>query len=170
MYIRKTESKDIDRVVELFNQAKLFLKEHHIDQWQTPPNGYPSSNEVKEDILKDGGYCIVNEDKVVGYSFIQCIDDPNYHLIEEGEWFNDEPYVVIHRTCIDNSFKGKGVASLFVEKAKEICAEKNLHNIRVDTHQDNVYMQKMLEKNGFKKCGIIYVYDGTPRYAYQLII
>ncbi len=28
-------------------------------------------------------------------------------------------------------------------------------------------MQKVFEKNGFKRCGIIYVEDGTPRIAYQ---
>ena len=28
-------------------------------------------------------------------------------------------------------------------------------------------MQKVLEENGFTKCGIIHVADGTPRIAYQ---
>ena len=29
------------------------------------------------------------------------------------------------------------------------------------------YMQHLLEKNGFVRCGIIYVANGTPRIAYQ---
>ena len=28
-------------------------------------------------------------------------------------------------------------------------------------------MQRVFEKNGFEKCGIIYVEDGSPRIAYQ---
>ena len=28
-------------------------------------------------------------------------------------------------------------------------------------------MQHLLEKNGFTRCGIIHVADGTPRIAYQ---
>jgi RimJ/RimL family protein N-acetyltransferase len=40
-------------------------------------------------------------------------------------------------------------------------------NIRIDTHRDNAIMQHLLEKNGFVKCGIIYVEDGSPRIAYQ---
>lgn len=28
-------------------------------------------------------------------------------------------------------------------------------------------MQHILEKNGFARCGIIHVADGTPRIAYQ---
>ena len=65
--------------------------------------------------------------------------------------------------------KGKNVASLFIEKAKEIGREKDIFNIRIDTHEKNVSMRRMVEKNGFKKTGIIYVKDGSPRYAYQLI-
>ena len=35
---------------------------------------------------------------------------------------------------------------------------KNIsQNIRADTHADNQIMQKLMEKNGFMKCGIIYV-------------
>ena len=29
-------------------------------------------------------------------------------------------------------------------------------------------MQQLLELNGFRRCGIIYVRDGSPRIAYQL--
>lgn len=40
-------------------------------------------------------------------------------------------------------------------------------NIRVDTHADNKTMQRLIEKNGFTKCGTIYVKNGTARIAYQ---
>ena len=37
----------------------------------------------------------------------------------------------------------------------------------MDTHRDNAVMQHVMEKNGFKKCGIIYLLSGDPRVAYQ---
>ena len=40
-------------------------------------------------------------------------------------------------------------------------------NLKIDTHEDNVVMQHVLEKNGFERCGKIYTHDGTPRIAYQ---
>jgi RimJ/RimL family protein N-acetyltransferase len=40
-------------------------------------------------------------------------------------------------------------------------------NIRIDTHDDNLPMQRALEKNGFVPCGRIWCEDGTPRIAYQ---
>ena len=46
------------------------------------------------------------------------------------------------------------------------CLE-HCESLRADTHADNKIMQHLLEKNGFTKCGIIHVEDGTPRIAYQ---
>ena len=41
-------------------------------------------------------------------------------------------------------------------------------HLRMDTHTDNVIMQKLLTKLGFTRCGIIYVVeDDYPRYAYE---
>ena len=46
------------------------------------------------------------------------------------------------------------------------CLE-HCESLRADTHADNKAMQHLLEKNGFTRCGIIRVEDGTPRIAYQ---
>lgn len=40
-------------------------------------------------------------------------------------------------------------------------------NIRIDTHANNKTMQHLIEADGFTRCGIIYIADGTPRIAYQ---
>ena len=40
-------------------------------------------------------------------------------------------------------------------------------SLRADTHVDNKVMQHLLESEGFTRCGIIHVEDGTPRIAYQ---
>ena len=48
-------------------------------------------------------------------------------------------------------------------------AEQMGNNLRADTHEKNRSMRKMLENNGFTKCGTIYVEDGTPRVAYQKV-
>lgn len=34
-------------------------------------------------------------------------------------------------------------------------------------HKDNKITRHLIEKNGFAKCGIIYVADGSPRIAYE---
>ena len=40
-------------------------------------------------------------------------------------------------------------------------------DVRIDTHADNHVMQRRIAENGFTKCGIIYVEDGSPRLAYH---
>lgn len=40
-------------------------------------------------------------------------------------------------------------------------------NVRIDTHEKNTTMQHQVEKNGFTRCGIIYLENGAPRIAYH---
>lgn len=40
-------------------------------------------------------------------------------------------------------------------------------DIRIDTHKDNKPMLHLIRKNGFTRCGVIIVDDGTPREAFQ---
>jgi hypothetical protein len=86
--------------------------------------------------------------------------EPNYQRIENGKWINNESYITLHRIASDG--KVKGIFKSIMEYCKTIS-----DNIRIDTHENNLIMQKLIEKNGFKKCGTIYVADGTPRIAYQ---
>ena len=86
--------------------------------------------------------------------------EPTYQYIENGSWLNDDDYITLHRIASDG--KGHGIFQSAMDYCKSIC-----DNIRIDTHSNNVIMQKQIEKNGFKKCGTIYVRDGSPRIAYQ---
>lgn len=168
MQIRKATKNDIPSIVSIMNEAKAYFKENQIPQWQNA-NGYPNEIDVQKDIDANGAWVVTHQDRVVAYSFIREYMEPNYLHIE-GKWLNNDPYAVVHRTCVENSMKGKHISGMFIEKAKDICKENGISSIRVDTHEKNISMQKMLEKHGFIKTGIIYVEDGSPRFAYQLII
>ena len=89
--------------------------------------------------------------------------DPTYMRIYDGDWINDSRYGVVHR--ITSTGNVKGAASFCLNWALEQCG-----NIRIDTHRDNIVMQHLLDKNGFKYCGIVYVEDGTERIAYQKVV
>ena len=53
-------------------------------------------------------------------------------------------------------------------KIMDYCKAQIPH-LRIDTHEDNKVMQHVLEKYGFVRCGIVYVPDGSPRIAYELL-
>ncbi|WP_200831484.1 hypothetical protein [Streptococcus equinus] len=46
-------------------------------------------------------------------------------------------------------------------------------HLRIDTHQDNVIMQRLLQKLGFSHCGTIFIgdnRDSDSRLAYEKLI
>ena len=111
---------------------------------------YPAEKQLSA--IKNAGICGT-------FAFI-IGDDPTYRILEHGHWLNQAPYGTIHRLASSGSVKG-----IFSTCLAWCLAQ--IPNIRIDTHQDNLVMQHLLEKNGFHKCGIIYVEDNSPRLAYQ---
>lgn len=158
MNIRQSVFTDIDEIMNCISFARKLMRESgNTIQWT---NGYPSKELMLESIEKGFNYLIINENKVVATFDFIIDDDSNYSFIENGSWLNDEKYGVIHRLASNG--KAKGVA--------QFCFNwcfSQFQNIRIDTHETNLPMQKVLEKLGYKKCGIIYVADGTPRLAFQ---
>ena len=141
MNIRKATPVDLCRLMKIFDAARRFMaKTGNPNQWI---NGYPQRELIADEISR--GDCYVCENK-------------------EGKAIGTfEPYHVIHRIASDGSEKG------IFQACVNWCA---LHdsNLRADTHADNKVMQHLLEQNGFTRCGIIYVANGTPRIAYQRVI
>lgn len=86
-------------------------------------------------------------------------EDPTYRVID-GAWKNDRPYATLHRVA--SSGKKRGMVDVIVK-----WAFSRHPNLRGDTHERNLPMRRAFERNGFERCGTIWVEDGTPRIAYQ---
>ena len=84
----------------------------------------------------------------------------DYEKIYEGSWNSCAPYGVIHRIAV--KYRGRGIADFCFSECIKIAG-----SIRIDTHVGNLPMRGMLEKNGFKYCGTIYLNDGQSRCAYE---
>ena len=167
MEIRIANDHDIERILEIIQQAKAYLKSQDIDQWQ---NGYPNKESIQEDIRLGHSYVLCQENYVVATSAIIFEADPNYDYIENGSWLTQGPYGVIHRIACDNAYKGQGIASLFFEYAKMQASIRGFQSLRVDTHPQNKSMQHLIAKNGFQYCGIVYMADGGLRFAYEDVL
>lgn len=149
----------IDEIMLIYDYAKKFMKETgNPTQWN---GSYPSKELINKDIEKGNFYVGVDEDNVVHCVFAFIVGkDKCYEKIDNGKWLNDEEYGTIHRIASDGKVKG------IFEICLKFCLEK-ISNIRIDTHRDNKIMQHLIEKNGFKKCGIVHMADNTERIAYQ---
>lgn len=155
--IRKATYTDLENIDKIFKYARSFMrKTGNMHQWS---GGYPQREVLEKDIEKDQLYVFDNNGEIEGVFVFFLGSDPTYSYIE-GSWISDKPYGVFHRVA--NSGKLKGMLAQMLDFVKE----KTTH-LRIDTHEDNSVMQHVLEKNGFTKCGIIYLESGDPRLAYE---
>ncbi|MEG2939218.1 MAG: GNAT family N-acetyltransferase, partial [Oscillospiraceae bacterium] len=72
--------------------------------------------------------------------------------------------------AVDSKQKKRGLASEIIQNAVRLARERGLESIRVDTHEKNLPMRAMLEKNGFVYCGRVLLSDAdnAPRIAFEL--
>ena len=150
---------------QLIEQAKVFLRENGVDQWQT---GYPNEGAIAGDLQRGEGYVMEAEGQVRGYACISFAGEPCYNDLE-GKWLSDLPYGVVHRMAIDDVCKGKGAAPAFFRFAEELCKERDISSIRVDTDADNRMMQRVLEKQGFTYCGTV-CFDNSEKIAFEKLL
>jgi RimJ/RimL family protein N-acetyltransferase len=161
MFIRKATIADIFEAERIYSHAKEFMRENgNPNQW----NGdHPNGDDVLEGIERDVSYvCEDGGEVVASFYFEMNADDPTYHKIYEGEWKNDAPYAVIHRIAVKHH--GRGIIDFCFKECFRL-----FPNIRIDTHRDNIPMQKCLKRCGFEYCGIIHLANGDERLAFQRI-
>lgn len=155
--IRKAQEADLPAVTALYTRARNFMAQHgNPNQWGTV---YPPEEILRQDIARESLYVIQDEKGVHGVFYFNIEEDPTYGVISEGEWHWVSPYGVIHRIAGDGS---GGILKTAVGYAR-----KQIGHLRIDTHRDNYVMQRALEKQGFRRCGIIHIEDGSPRIAYD---
>ena len=152
---------DFDRIMEIYRYAQDFMiRSGNPSQWG---HVYPEAETIKADI-RNGRCKVIRDNKGIhGVFALFDGEDPTYTYIENGEWLNEDPYVTIHRIAGDGQVHG--LVGCAVDHCRSICS-----NIRIDTHKDNKVMQRQIEKSGFRKCGTIYLENGSPRLAYQLVV
>ena len=161
MNIRHTMPSDIDAVMEIYALARAFMRRTgNLDQWN---NNYPAREIIEADIEKKSAYVLEENGEIIACFFFQIGIDPTYIKIYDGKWINDDEYGVIHRIAV--KYNGRNIIGKVYEYCSKLCK-----NLKIDTHKDNKPMQRSLEKNGFTRCGIIYLENGDERIAYQRCI
>lgn len=155
--IRDAAEAEVPMIQGMFADARAYMRQNgNLNQWT---GGYPSDETLKNDIQNHAlKLCLLDGEPAAVFAL--CGIEPTYARIEGGAWLNDAPYLTVHRiACVK---RGHGVSSYCLDYAKRLS-----DNVRADTHRDNLPMQALLQKNGFRYCGIIYLQDGAQRLAYH---
>lgn len=158
MIIRKAELKDLATIGKIYKKAKEFMRQNgNPNQWN---GSYPNEDSAKEDIENGIGYVCEIDNEIVAVFAFKIGVEPTYNEIFEGNWLNDLPYAFMHRIAVLKH--GKGIIDFCLNECFKLCP-----NLKIDTHRDNIPMQKVLKRNGFSYCGIIYLENGDERLAFQ---
>ncbi|MDR0859132.1 MAG: GNAT family N-acetyltransferase [Oscillospiraceae bacterium] len=158
MLIRKTTAADLPAVLEIYVEARQFMRDNgNPAQWG---DTHPAPEMIALDIENGTSYVCEDKGEVTAVFYFSIERDATYDYIE-GAWLNDEPYGVVHRIAARRGTKGAGTFCL--NSAFELCG-----NLKIDTHVDNVPMRNLLAKLGFVYCGVIWVLGGSDeRIAFQ---
>lgn len=158
MNIRKANIADVDSIMKLIDAGrKIMRSDNNLNQWI---EGYPHRETIIKDVENGNSYICMEEDMPIAtFAFVKGPDE-TYNNIYEGEWIDDAPYHVIHRMASTPDSHG------VFDSVMDYCF-RHSDNIRIDTHRDNKIMRHVIEKYGFRYCGIIYLQNGDERLAYQ---
>ena len=151
---RRAEIADMDALLDILEQAKAYLRESGVDQWQ---EGYPNREALAADIEAGRGWLFecVDNGEIAGYECVAMTPEVCYREID-GAWLTEgENYAVIHRAMAAARYRGTRLAAEMFSFAAELAAGMGRLSVRVDTHRDNKAMNRLCEKQGFTYCGVV---------------
>ncbi len=161
MKIRQATREDVSAGGEIYREAKRYMRESgNPTQWRE--GGYPSEYDIEKDIEDGTSYVCEDGGEVVGVFHFHVGTERDYEKIYEGSWEGSSPYGVIHRIAVKH--RGRGIADFCFSECAKIAG-----SVRIDTHRDNLPMQKSLARAGFAYRGIVYIKNGEERLAYERI-
>ena len=170
MTYRFAEPKDLDQLMYMVNQAKAAFKAGNINQWQ---KGEPDEAGLLISIGQSLVHVLEEDGKAA--AMITAVPGPEAsYAVIDGAWLNQEPYYAFHRVCVEESRKGQGLAARLFLETERFVLEKGCRNIRIDTHPENLAMQRALLKSGYVCCGSLVLTEGSeigdPRYGYHKVL
>ena len=174
MNIRTTTPKDIDAVMTIIEEARATIAALGIDQWQ---NGSPNRSMITEDMALGQGRVVTDDEgRIMGTFAIIYTGEPTYETVYDGAWRAPDldgdgsiAYIAIHRVAVSVAHRGSGISTAIINYAEEFARILGKSSLRIDTHEGNVVMRRMLEKQGFLPCGTIRLRNGDPRVAYEKV-
>ena len=168
--LRKTKLEELEQVMKIIEDGRIFLKEQGINQWQ---HGEPSRETIINDINEGISYVFEKSGEIVATVTLSSFDEDyeRYPTL----WIDNSSYLAIHRLATAKQFRNQGIMREFMEAIHFFAKSQNIKFLRIDTHFDNKIMKKFLSNLGFEKRGIIKlsiknILDDKERIAYELKI
>lgn len=165
MKFLQAKNEYVNGILSILNDASAFLREQGIDQWQGA--GAPTEAEVIQSVQAGTQYLLQENGEVVAVCTVLS-HEPAYMKID-GAWKGNGAYLAVHRVAVARFARGRGLTKRLYEGVEQLARARGVRYIRVDTHRDNLIMQRVFASNGFYLCGVVhYREDGSmERLAYE---
>ena len=158
--IQLAKPENMPEILKVYHYAREFMiSTGNPNQWGKE---HPHEEILWEDIAHQQLYVIKSKEQICGVFALVFGEDPTYLYMDGGTWRSGTDYATIHRIAGNGSKTGVFAAAISYAKDR-------IDHLRIDTHEDNLIMQHLIEKHGFSKRGIIYVRDHSPRIAYDYL-
>jgi ribosomal protein S18 acetylase RimI-like enzyme len=136
--IRNASVADSLTIYRLFEEAIRFQKENRYTGW----NNYDKEF-IQSDIQKGLLFKIIRGEQIVCIFSICYRDELIWREMEKGN------AVYLHRTVVDQQFKGKKIFQKVLDWAVKFALEKRLKYVRMDTWADNEKIIGYYKSYGF---------------------
>lgn len=166
--LRKTKLEELEQVMKIIEDGRIFLKEQGINQWQ---HGEPSRETIINDINEGISYVFEKSGEIVATVTLSSFDEDyeRYPTL----WIDNSSYLAIHRISTASDLRNQGIAREMMEAIYLLAKAQTIHFLRIDTHLNNKIMRKFLSSFGFIEKEIIKLtmknnLDDKERVAYEL--
>lgn len=158
--IKLASKVDLAIVANLASVVRTDMLNSGLNQWL---GNYPAYENFYEDFLKEGLYVYFADKTIIGSISILPENDEAY---KEVIWESDNA-LVVHRILVNPNYQGQGIGKELINFSIQKGLNEGYSAIKIDTHPDNLKMQKMLKTLGFIYRGYL---ASINRLAYELVL
>jgi ribosomal protein S18 acetylase RimI-like enzyme len=158
--IRDAKKDDLLSLEILADQVRKNMSQEGLKQWI---GNYPNYQHFEKDLLDKGLFVYELSGEVAASISLLPENDLPY---QEIKW-ESKHALVIHRIMVNPKYQHQGIAKQLINYALDKAKSEGYDAIKIDTHPNNLKMQKMLEGFNFIYKGYL---ESINRLAYELML
>lgn len=158
--IRLAINEEIQAISELAKIVRTDMWNNGLEQWT---GNYPAYENFYQDYTNKGLYVLVKDGLIIGSVSIFVENEVAYH---EVVWEKDKS-LVVHRIIVDPAKQGQGYGKQLIEFALAMAKQGGFGSVKIDTHPDNLKMQKLLKSMNFSYRGYL---SSINRLAFEKVV
>ncbi|MFC6169420.1 GNAT family N-acetyltransferase [Loigolactobacillus jiayinensis] len=127
-YLRQAKAADLPAIMQIIAEAKAYLKQQKIDQWQS---GYPGKNDMAADVAAGLNYVMLRDGELVGTASLHQGRDEDYQVIQ-GRWRGalEQTYTSIHRMGVAAGYRGQHLSESLITNLLTLSVQLGYTDVR----------------------------------------